>query len=200
VSDLPPAAIDGDERRRWTALVDGVREGSAAALQELMDGLWGELVRFAARELGDLDGARDIVQGAFVYVWEHRASWVPSGSPRAYLYRVVRNAIIDEHRRVRVRRDWAERERASPPATVPDPDEQLAAGEVERAFENAVAALPDRRRAAFSLVVLGGLSHAEAAETLGISRQTVANQVSHALADVREALRTVIDPDEPEEW
>jgi DNA-directed RNA polymerase specialized sigma24 family protein len=38
-----------------------------------------------------------------------------------------------------------------------------------------------------------GLSHREIAETMGISPQTVANQMSAALADLRRALDHLLD-------
>lgn len=171
-----------------------IQEGSAAALQELMDRLWGELVRFAAWEMGgDTDAARDVVQEAFIYLWRHRSTWVGSGSPRAYLYRIVRHQILDEKRRGRVRTAWAARERLRPPSAPPTPEDLLAATRLQEAFARASSSLPARRREAFNLVVLRGLSHREAADVLDVAEQTVANQVSAALREIRTALRAVSD-------
>ncbi len=172
-------------------LMREVQGGSADALQELMDRLWTELVRFAAWELGDPELAEDMVQDAFVYVWEHRLSWTHSGSPRAFLYRIVRHHIIDERRRMRVRAELAERRKFQPFVGPPTPAEMFEATMVREAFEEAVSALPVRRREVFYLVVFRGLPHREAAEILDISQQTVANQVSAALGGIRAAIRAV---------
>ena len=153
-----------------------------------MDQCWPELVRYAARQVADVDLARDIVQETFIQIWERRRAWKPRGSARAYLYRIVRNLVIDEKRRQAVRRRWlASRDRRS--AThVATPDQVLDAKLLTEVFEHAVAALPDRRREVFELVFMRGLSHADAAAVMGLSPQTVANQMSNALRTVRKAV------------
>lgn len=175
------------------ALVAEIRAGSAAGLQELMNRFWAPLVRYAARDFGDVELARDIVQETFIQVWERRRSLTAAASVRAYLYRTVRSQVIDEQRRRRVRRDWSLRERGRPAARPPTPAEVLAEEEILNAYRRAVAALPDRRREVFNLVFVSGLSHEEAAHVLGISRQTVANQMSAALRHVRSAVSADLD-------
>jgi RNA polymerase sigma factor (sigma-70 family) len=188
-----PGEAQGAEDLR--DLMEEIREGSARAFQELVDRLWPELVRFAVWDTGDPDVARDAVQEAFIDLWQRRRSWVRAGSPRAYLYRVVRHQLLDEQRKRKVRESWAARERLRPHSSPPDPGEVLAATRAEAAFARSVDSLPPRRREAFSLVVLRGLSHREAAEVLDVSEQTVANQVSTALREVREALTSVTGQD-----
>ncbi|MYB07045.1 MAG: sigma-70 family RNA polymerase sigma factor [Gemmatimonadetes bacterium] len=177
----------GDDR--LDRLMAAIKGGSSRALGRLMSLCWEELVRYAARQLGDVELARDVVQEAFIQVWERRRGWRPRGSARAYLYRIVRHLVIDEKRKQGVRRRWAERQRlvdAPRPAT---PAEELDAKVLADAFEAAVASLPDRRREVFQLVFQRGLSHAEAAAVLDISVQTVANQMSAALRSVRRAIK-----------
>ena len=91
-------------------LMAAIRGGSQSALGQLMDRCWPELVRYAARQVGEVDLARDIVQETLIQVWERRRAWEPRGSVRAYLYRIVRNLVIDEKRRQGVRRRWAQRQ------------------------------------------------------------------------------------------
>ena len=165
-----------------------IRGGSQSALAGLMDQCWSELVRFAARQVADVDLARDIVQEAFIQVWERRRGWEPRGSARAYLYRIVRNLVIDEKRRQAVRRRWLERQEHAPPARPATPEEVLDEKLLAEVFEEAVASLPDRRREVFELVFMRGLSHADAAAVMKLSVQTVANQMSSALRTVRGAV------------
>jgi len=177
----------GDDR--LDRLMAAIKGGSSRALGRLMSLCWDELVRYAARQLGDVEMARDVVQEAFIQVWERRRGWQPRGSARAYLYRIVRHLVIDEKRKQGVRRRWAEGQRlvdAPRPAT---PAEELDAKVLADAFEAAVESLPDRRREVFELVFQRGLSHAEAAAVLDISVQTVANQMSAALRSVRRAIK-----------
>ena len=177
----------GDDR--LDRLMAAIRGGSSRALGRLMDLCWEDLVRYAARQLGDVELARDVVQEAFIQVWERRRSWRPRGSARAYLYRIVRHLVIDEKRKQGVRRRWAEGLKlldAPRPAT---PAEEFDAKVLADAFEAAVASLPDRRREVFELVFQRGLTHAEAAAVMELSAQTVANQMSAALRSVRRAVK-----------
>ena len=169
-------------------LMAAIRGGSQSALASLMDLCWPELVRYAARQLGEVDLARDIAQEAFIQVWERRRAWRSRGSARAYLYRIVRHLVIDEKRKQGVRRRWMARQEHTPPAHSPTPAEELDAKMLAEVFEAAVAALPDRRREVFELVFTRGLSHREAAAVMRISPQTVANQMSSALRTVRKAV------------
>ncbi len=170
-------------------LMLSIKGGSSTALGQLMDLCWPELVRYAARQLQDVEIARDVVQEAFIQVWERRRSWRPRGSARAYLYRIVRHLVIDEKRRSGVRRRWMERQETADVPHPATPAEVLDARILADAFEAAVASLPERRREVFELVFQRGLTHAEAAAVMGISVPTVANQMSAALRAVRQAVK-----------
>jgi RNA polymerase sigma factor (sigma-70 family) len=113
----------------------------------------------------------------------------PQASPRAYLYRVLRNLIIDEYRRRRLRDRFAQLVGGSEVSDAPSPVAVLEADELAGAAQRAIAALPERRRDVFVLAHLHGLSYKEVAETLGITPRTVANHMSLALAQLRDALR-----------
>ncbi len=169
-------------------LMAAIRNGSESALGRLMDLCWPELVRYAARQVGEVELARDIAQEAFIQIWERRRAWKPRGSARAYLYRIVRNLVIDEKRKQGVRRRWVTSQELSPPSRPSTPADELDATILGEVFETAVASLPDRRREVFELVFMRGLSHGEAAGAMGISAQTVANQMSSALRTVRKAV------------
>lgn len=169
------------------SLMSAIRGGSQPALGRLIDHLWPELVRYAARQLGDLELARDIVQETFIQVWERRRAWTPRGSARAYLYRIARHLVIDERRRQGVRRRWLKRQGRQDSPRPATPAEELDGKLLAEALEAAVTALPDRRREVFELVVVRGLSYKEVASVMGISVQTVANQMSKALRTVRQA-------------
>ncbi|MBM4186671.1 MAG: sigma-70 family RNA polymerase sigma factor [Gemmatimonadetes bacterium] len=114
-------------------------------------------------------------------------------SPRAYLYRALRNLITDDHRRRVLRDRWAESCRNQPEPQVPSPALLLEADQLASAARRAIAALPERRRDVFVLAHLHGLSYKEVATTLGITRRTVANHMSLALKELRIDLAGFID-------
>ena len=184
-TDHTPVSAEADQLHPLMAAIKG---GSSTALGRLMDLCWPELVRYAARQLRDVELARDIVQEAFIQIWERRRAWRPRGSARAYLYRIVRHLVIDEKRKQGVRRRWLERQERLDVPRPATPAEVLDAKMLTDTFEAAVASLPVRRREVFELVFQRGLSHAEAAAVMDISVPTVANQMTAALRTVRQAV------------
>jgi RNA polymerase sigma-70 factor, ECF subfamily len=165
-----------------------LRDGDASALEALVDRYWQPLVRYAVRLLNSVDSAEDTVQDAFLTVWKERKDWKPVGTPQAYLYRIVRNRALQELRTTQLHvRKAAEVARRRP--SVPTPLEVTVSEELDRAFQQALGSLPDRRREAFVLTRYHRLSLAEVAETMGVSTQTVSNHVSMAVAELRKALQ-----------
>ncbi len=187
---MPPPvnAPANNEDDPLAPLMAAIRSGSESALGRLMELCWPDLVRYAARQLGEVELARDIAQETFIQIWERRCAWKPRGSARAYLYRIARNLVIDEKRKRGVRRRWVTRQELSPPTHPPTPADELDATILGEVFEAAVASLPDRCREVFEFVFMRGLSHADAADVMSISPQTVANQMSSALRTVRKAV------------
>jgi len=148
---------------------------------------WSDLVQYAGRLSEPGDVAEDLAQEAFVILWTRRGDWQSASSPRALLFGILRNLALKEHRRVSVRRKlslWVA-DLSKKPVT---PLEWTEAEELRIALDKALAQMPPRRREAFVLVRFHRLSLSEAAEVLGIATQTVANQVSSAVADLRRFL------------
>jgi RNA polymerase sigma-70 factor (ECF subfamily) len=191
--DMKQSGVSGGEPDD-VALVGRLAVGDAQALSALLDRYWRQLVTFAADKLGSLDAAEDAVQEVFVRVWNHRTQLRPYSSPRAYLYRVLRNLIADDFRRRRLREGWGaghqaeERETATPAAI-------LEANQLATAANRAIAALPERRRDVFILAHLHGLSYRDVAEALGITRRTVANHMTLALRELRSTLAPYTEGD-----
>lgn len=139
--------------------------------------------------LGSTDDAKDVAQEAFIRLWEQHSRLRPSGSVRAYLYQIARNLAINERKRRALHGTLAAE--VEPPS-VPTPATDLEAADLHAIVDHAIASLPDRRREAFVLAHLQSLPHREIAETMGISPQTVANQISAALADLRRMLAPLL--------
>ncbi|MEP7382766.1 MAG: sigma-70 family RNA polymerase sigma factor [Gemmatimonadota bacterium] len=158
-------------------------EGTGDDYGTLLARHWGPLVGFATSILRSDESSEDIVQSAFVRLWEER-------TPReaehevAWLYRTVRHLALNERRWRRVRATWRAQVLAQA-RLAPEPDEEEAN---EPRVRSAVAALPRRRREVFELARFHGLSYRQIATALSLSPQTVANHMSAALRDLRVAL------------
>ena len=180
-----PDVIEGDR-----ILAERIRDGHQASFGLLLERYWEQLVLYATGIVGDTDGAQDVVQRTFIQVWRKRSGWTPSGTVGSYLYRITRNLALNTRRDLNLRQErheeggMGESYRARPAS----PDENLDAAALRAEVEGALARLPKRRREVFVLSRFHGLTHREIAETMGTSPQTVSNQMSAALVELRAAL------------
>jgi len=176
-------------------LMERVSGEDPQALGALLERYWTPLVSYAAGFVKDQDIAKDVVQSVFIQVWKHRKRWKPEGAVSGYLYKITRNLALNQHRDVRLRetkeKAWGTRrlEWSSPPT----PQDDLRMDALRREVREAISALSERRREVFVLARFHGLTHYEIAEALGTSPQTVANQMTSALAELRAALTHLID-------
>jgi RNA polymerase sigma factor (sigma-70 family) len=182
------AAFQGrGEGTSTTNLLDGIRRGNVDALQSLIDHYWQPLLSFASRLTGCDDSAEDVVQRAFIRVWERRENWRPGSAPRLVLYTVVRNLALNQldSDRARVRRGA---DRRMPKPSIATPAQLLEEKELLQALENALESLPPRRREALVLARFNNMTHAEVAEVMGLAKRTVTNHITAALAELEIAV------------
>lgn len=172
--------------------LDRVKNGDPAAFRALVRTTWGALVGYARRMTRSEDMAQDIAQEALVRLWEHRERW-GEGSARAVLFRIARNLALDERRKADVRSRSADAVAAEASAPVPTPEDDLRASGLRERVAAAVASLPTRRREVFELIRREGLSYREVSDVMGVSGQTVANQMRLAMRDLRVLLADVLD-------
>jgi RNA polymerase sigma factor (sigma-70 family) len=147
-----------------------------------------DLVRFLAARMGSVPAAEDLVQDLYV-----RLATVETGAhvenPSAFLYRAAINLMLDRGRGERrtTARDqaWQDARGVSiagiTAADDPSPEETVAARQRLRRLVQAVDDLPPKTRKAFELHKFEGLSQAETAARLGVTRKTVENQLAAAL-------------------
>lgn len=173
-------------------LAERLRAGDLQALDAFLKSQWPLLIRYVVPFLGSGDDAKDVAQEAFIRLWEQRSVLRPSGSVRSYLYQIARNLAINERKR-RELHGTLDARIAQEQGPVPTPAKELDATELREVVERAIDVLPERRREAFVLAHLHNLPHREVAEVMGIAPQTVANQISAALADLRQALAPYLD-------
>jgi RNA polymerase sigma-70 factor (ECF subfamily) len=169
------------------SLAERIRNGDREAFRAFFDRHHGRLLGYL-RSRGVPDAAaEDIVQAAFLYVWEHRADIDPDRSLRAYLFRIGYTRGLNHFR------DTAT-EIADPDvghtsaAGRSSPEDDALHTELRARIDEAIAALPDRRRAVFELCFLQDCTYREAAEALDITRKTVETHMRLALRDLRRAL------------
>ncbi len=173
------------------ALLAAYARGDAGAARRLAERLVPRLLGWTSRLLGDADEAEDVVQETMLRLWKAAPRWRADGGARidTWAFRVARNLVIDRHRRrARVEVGLDGRPEAEDPA--PGALAGLVQADRRAALEAALAALPERQRAAVMLRDIEGFSNPEVAEVLGVSVEAVES----LLARGRRALRRLLEP------
>jgi RNA polymerase sigma-70 factor (ECF subfamily) len=166
-----------------TDLVARAGRGDRAAAQALMARHLPKMMTLARRMLGAQAEAEDAVQEAFLKLWTHAARWEPGKAKfETWLYRVTMNKCYDRLRR-RPAAPLDEAAEIADPA--PPADSVLENSALASEIEAALAALPERQRAAIVLCHTQERGNIEAAEILGISVEALES----LLARGRRALR-----------
>lgn len=160
---------------------DDVEPG--ASLEELYVRHAPEAIRLAYLITHDAAFAEDVAQEAFVRVagrFRHLRSF---DTFDAYLRRTVVNLCRSHFRRQKVARAYLARTRAGPITSAALPDL-----ETRDELRSALAALPERQRAALVLRFYLDLSEERTADTLGCSVPAARSLVFRAMATLREQI------------
>jgi len=147
---------------------------------------------FAVEYVKDHDIAREIVQEAFVNLWEKRNTIDTNRSPKSYLATTVRNRCLNylrDHKKFDQSILEFEGLDAGHDYAAPD---HLVADELKVRIEEATNALPDKCREIFLLNRMEHKKYQEIADALNISVKTVEAQMSKALRVMRDKLAEFI--------
>lgn len=148
------------------------------------------LYRVAYRLVGDRHDAEDVVQDAFRSAWTSRGRYQHGRGDRAWLISILRRRVADRHRRRRLRSVLSGESVYDIGVEPVDPFDDQYTDEMQQALMQ----LPAELREALLLVVVGELTHREAADELQVPLGTVLSRVSRARARMREALLSAHRP------
>ena len=156
-------------------------------LERLFRTHYGGLCHFAFGYVKEMEAAREIVQEAFVSLWDKRDQIDPDRPVKAYLSTAVRNKCLNYLR---------DNRKFSPDLLALEhlPDEytgssgKMELAEMKERIDRAVNELPERCREVFLLSRHEQLKYQEIADRLSISVKTVETQMTKALAHLRSRL------------
>lgn len=162
--------------------LQALQRGEEGAFDALFRQWYAPLCHYASTLTArDIDAAEDIVQNAFIKLWEQRERIDIKYSVKAYLYKAVHNACLNRIRDKKTVEKYQQHQiRAMENSYVPEPETELA----ER-IKKAIEELPAQCRRIFELSRFEELKYREIAEQLNISPKTVENQMGRALSFLR---------------
>jgi len=171
----PASAVTQRESGR-----ESEREGHLASFETFFEAEYPKLLRAMYLVTGNRQEAEEIVQDAFLAVWERWDRVASMDEPTGYLFRSAMNRF-----RSRLRRAARAARKVVGAAEGGD---AFAASDERDALARALAQLPERQRAAIVLTELLGYGSEEAGQVLGVKDVTVRSLASQARATLRTTL------------
>jgi RNA polymerase sigma-70 factor (ECF subfamily) len=167
-------------------LLAHIADGDRRAFAQLMDRHIDRAQALARRVLNNRSDAEDVVQDAFLKVWQKAGQWQPGRAQfSTWLYRVVVNRCLDLKRKPT---NAALDQVAEQSDDRPDAYADIAARQRQARIAAAVGALPERQRAAIALSYTAGLSNADAAASMEISVKAFESLLVRAKRELRDRL------------
>jgi RNA polymerase sigma-70 factor, ECF subfamily len=174
-----------EQIREWA---EKISQSDRDAFNALFRALYYPLTYYAFRYTKSQDQACDIVQDAFVLIWQQRDEIDPGQSLKSYLYKMVRNKSLNhmrDHTNRMVNLDNLAKNELGIFKPEQMEDQQKSADQLESKFMTWIDELSDRRKEAFELSRFEGLNHDEIADVMNLSAKTVNNHIVDALSHLR---------------
>ena len=162
------------------------QENEKKAFELLYDTYYEPLVLYANLFVENVEAAEDVVQDFFIGFWINKQFNALTTNLENYVYQSVRYKSLNHIREMQRRKKRHELVTRDTDDSHPDTKEEAA---LMDALYRALNALPEERRKVFLLICVDGLSYQQAADHLGISKNTVKTQMSRAIKYLRESLQ-----------
>jgi len=166
-----------------------LKNGDITVFEMFFKAYYQPLCNYAYTFVQDRDEAEEIVQSAFLSVWEKRESIEIRTSLKSYLYTMVRNACLNVIKHEKIKQKHIGEELAIAERSHDSVSQRINSSELETRIQVSMAKLPEQCRLIFKLSRFEELKYAEIADHLNISVKTVENQIGKALKIMREELK-----------
>lgn len=137
-----------------------------------------------------MEVAEEVVDDAFVAIWENRRQLISIDNFNFYTYKIVKNKCLNHL------------SKAKPPVCMdieemivevqdmsPNVEQKILAADLDRQINMTISKLPEQCGLVFKLIREDGFRHKEVAELLNVSVRTVEYHMSTALKKLAESLR-----------
>lgn len=169
-----------------THLLDRLSNGDRNAYNEIFVKYYHMLCLNALLYLKDEEEAKDLVQHFFMDFWEKKLYLGLKGEIKGYLYRSVQNRCLNHIRNKGVQ------QRRIAKIEIEEDDQvefQMAREMLYMAVERAMYDLPTQRREALKMVYLQNMRYQAAADTMGISINSLKTYLKIGLRNLRDKIR-----------
>lgn len=174
--------------------IELLRKGNRKAYEAVYFEYYDMLFHLALQYLNSTEQAKEIVQDAFMKLWENRSGLSQQSNIKNYLYTITKNCCLNYLRQRKVFSqylndtaylEWEFRERAMSRLS----DDQLQYEELLKKISTVLSQLPTELQQTFRMSREQELKYAEIAEKLNLSIKTVESRMSKVLRVLRLGLK-----------
>lgn len=172
--------------RQVTVSVSTVRRlvaGNPVAFRSVYNAYQGKLFAYCLKFTKSASDAEEVVQQAFVRLWEFRHNIDANRPLDPYIYRIARNCAFDYLKEVaqaaRLKDDLRAAQRTASYQAEPSSDQYVALA------QQAISTLPEKRQLIFRMSYDDNMTYQQIAEVLQLSVHTVKSQMVKATKALR---------------
>lgn len=166
-------------------ILQGCLANDRGAQEKLYKKYYGKMMGMCMRYLRNSDDAVEVLNTAFLKVFQNLHRYQSQGPFEGWMYSIVRNAIIDQIRsRVKYKEESSIEAHEQTFGVEPGILQQLFARDILAHLQR----LPETSRLVFNMFAIEGFKHEEIASMLGISAGTSKWHVSEARRLIKESL------------
>lgn len=172
-----------------TTLASRIRNDELKAFELFYHRYKEKIFFFSFGYLQNYADAQEIVQIAFISLWEHRKTISDSKSIKSYIYKIAVNLIYNYLKKKAIQRRYIETELQKPQDSVNSTLDHIFYIELEKKINQIILLLSPQQQLIFRLSRFEGLSYEDIANKLELSIRTVENQIYRVLKVLKKSLK-----------
>lgn len=172
-------------------LIASAQGGNAYAFEQLMEAYEKKIYCLCVRMLGNAHDGEDCAQEAMLRIWRKLPQYRGEAAFSTWVYRVTASLCMDT---LRKRKDAHSLEQMQENGfdmadDASTPEEEQEKRDMREAIAGALKTVPEGMRSVFLLRDVHGLSEAETAKALGLTKGTVKSRLARARGKMADCLR-----------
>lgn len=165
-------------------LLEELISGNEKAFEKIFKSFHHRLYRFVLEKTNSHDIANEIVQITFIKLWNNRAKLKADVSLSKQIFRIAKNAFVDEYRRNNAKKK-IDLDDVKDKLVSHDDMDALRLKDTQERLEQLIEAMPPMRREVFYMSRIMQFSHKEISAKLSLSSKTIENHISLAIKHLK---------------
>jgi len=185
-------AFAKDENVDLTGLSMAIRDGDHNSFKQFYDAHYASLYRFLVSRGMSHDETEDLIQKAFITIWEKRDGIDETKSLRAYLFQIAYRQMINH---IEYHSKFRDEDLHDLKITTGNPEQDIDYLQLLNIVRKTIATMPEKRKMVFELCFMKQFTYKETADALNVSVKTVENHMTLAFKDLRKAVNEYYGPE-----